>query len=173
MGATAGSTTRVRLVKDGLGRPAELIGSWLEVTDRRAMEEQLHQSSKMEAIGLLAGGIAHDFNNLLTAIGGYAELIQDVLAVDDLTHKGIVEIRRAVERAAGLTRQLLAFSRKQVLRPRVLNLNSVVGSTEEMFGRLIGEHIDFSTELGGRSRSGDRRPGADGAGVHEPGRQRA
>jgi PAS domain S-box-containing protein len=137
----------VRLVNDGAGAGAELIGSWLEVTDRRAMEEQLHQSSKMEAIGLLAGGIAHDFNNLLTAIGGYAELIEDVLAVDDLTHKGIVEIRRAVERAAGLTRQLLAFSRKQVLRPRVLNLNSVVKSTEEMFGRLIGEHIEFSTEL--------------------------
>jgi PAS domain S-box-containing protein len=138
---------RMRVVTDGAGRGAELIGSWLEVTDRRAMEEQLHQSSKMEAIGLLAGGIAHDFNNLLTAIGGYAELIQDVLTADDLTHKGIVEIRRAVDRAAGLTRQLLAFSRKQVLRPRVLNLNSVVKSTAELFGRLIGEHIEFSTEL--------------------------
>ena len=137
----------VRLVKDGGGAGAELIGSWLEVTDRRVMEEQLHQSSKMEAIGLLAGGIAHDFNNLLTAIGGYAELIEDALSADDLTRKGVVEIRRAVERAAGLTRQLLAFSRKQVLRPRVVNLNSVVTSTEEMFARLIGEHIEFSTEL--------------------------
>ncbi len=137
----------VRLVDDASGRPAELIGSWLEVTDRRHMEEQLHQSSKMEAIGLLAGGIAHDFNNLLTAIGGYAELIEDVLAVDDLTHRGIVEIRRAVERAAGLTRQLLAFSRKQVLRPRIINLNAIVQATEELFGRLIGEHIEFSVEL--------------------------
>ena len=138
---------RARLVRDNTGRPAELIGSWLEVTDRRHMEEQLHQSSKMEAIGLLAGGIAHDFNNLLTAIGGYAELIEDVLTADDLAHKGVLEIRRAVDRAAGLTRQLLAFSRKQVLRPRVINLNSIVDSTGEMFGRLIGEHIEFSTEL--------------------------
>jgi PAS domain S-box-containing protein len=138
---------RVRLVEDSVDRPPELIGSWLDITDRRNMEEQLHQSSKMEAVGLLAGGIAHDFNNLLTAIGGFAELIQGELTADDLTHKGIVEIRRAVERAAGLTRQLLAFSRKQVLRPRVINLNTVVTSTEEMFGRLVGEHIEFSTDL--------------------------
>ncbi len=136
-----------RLVKDQEGNPVELIGSWLDVTDRRRMEERLGHSSKMEAIGLLAGGIAHDFNNLLTAIGGYAELVQAGLADDDPTHKHMHEVRQAVDRAVGLTRQLLAFSRKQVLKPRVISLNTVVRSTQEMFVRLLGERIEFSTDL--------------------------
>ncbi|OFW59525.1 MAG: hypothetical protein A2133_10440 [Actinobacteria bacterium RBG_16_64_13] len=139
---------QARLVNDGRGRPVELIGSWLDVTDRRRMEEKLGHSSKMEAVGLLAGGIAHDFNNLLTAIGGYAELVQARLAADEPAREDMREIRRAVERAVGLTGQLLAFSRKQVLKPRVIDLNKVIRSTEEMFGRLIGEHIEFSTDLG-------------------------
>jgi two-component system cell cycle sensor histidine kinase/response regulator CckA len=101
----------------------------------------------MEAVGLLAGGIAHDFNNLLTVIGGYAELSQASLTEDDPAHKEIREIRRAVDRAVSLTGRLLAFSRKQTLQPRVIDLNMVVRSTEDMFGRLIGEHIEFSTDL--------------------------
>ena len=136
-----------RLVKDREGNPVELIGSWLDVTDRKRMEERLGQSSKMEAVGLLAGGIAHDFNTLLTAIGGYAELVQIGLLEDDPAQSHMREVRQAVDRAVALTRQLLAFSRKQVLKPRVVNLNTVVQSTEEMFVRLIGERIEFSTEL--------------------------
>jgi PAS domain S-box-containing protein len=137
----------VRLARDSEERPVELIGSWLDVTDRRRIEERLGHSSRMEAVGLLAGGIAHDFNNLLTAIGGYAELVQVGLAEDAPTRDHMAEIRRAVDRAAGLTGQLLAFSRKQVLKPRVISLNDVIRSMEEMLRRLIGENIEFSTDL--------------------------
>jgi PAS domain S-box-containing protein len=138
---------RIRVVRDLNGKPSELIGSWLDVTDRRTMEDQLRQSSKMEAVGVLAGGIAHDFNNLLTAMGGYAELTMMALGEEHPVRHNVVEISRAVNRAGSLTRQLLAFSRRQVLKPQIMSLNDVVRSTEEMFGRLIGEHIEFGTEL--------------------------
>ncbi|MGH3034101.1 MAG: PAS domain S-box protein, partial [Gaiellaceae bacterium] len=116
-----------------------------DVTERRSLEEQLRQSQKMEAVGTLAGGVAHDFNNLLTAIGGYSELLLAELESDDVSRKRVEEIKRAAERAASLTSQLLAFSRKQIVQPTALDLNAVVADTEKMLRRLIGEHIELVT----------------------------
>jgi len=118
-----------------------------DVTERRAFEEQLRQSQKMEAIGRLAGGVAHDFNNLLTVIKGYAELLTDGCAEGDPRRGELEEIRKAADRAGALTRQLLAFSRQQVLAPKTLNLNQVVHSMEGLLRRLLGESIELSTAL--------------------------
>ncbi|PYS96265.1 MAG: hybrid sensor histidine kinase/response regulator [Acidobacteria bacterium] len=128
------------------GRRAEVVLA-NDVTERKMLEEQLRQSQKMEAVGQLAGGVAHDFNNLLTAITGYSDLaIRRLKAEDPLRHH-IEEIKKAGERAAALTRQLLAFSRKQVLQPKVLDLNAVVSEMEKMLRRLIGEDVEFRTAL--------------------------
>ncbi|MFL6208757.1 MAG: response regulator [Pyrinomonadaceae bacterium] len=113
----------------------------------RRREEQLRQVQKMEAIGRLAGGVAHDFNNLLTAINGYTDLALRKLDEGAPLRRNFTEIKKAAERAGGLTRQLLAFSRKQVLQPKVVNLNSVVAETDTMLRRLIGEDIDLLTVL--------------------------
>jgi PAS domain S-box-containing protein len=110
-------------------------------------EEQLRQSQKMEAVGRLAGGVAHDFNNLLTAINGYSELLIAGLGAGDPLRKHASEIARAGKRAASLTQQLLAFSRKQVLRPKVLCPNTVVADFEKLLTRLVGEHIEVSVRL--------------------------
>ncbi len=118
-----------------------------EVTERKQLEEQLRQTAKLEAIGRLAGGIAHDFNNLLTVILGYSHVLLDRLADDDSTRLDVVEIKKAGERAKSLTHQLLAFSRRQVLRPKVLDLNTVVAGLEPMLRRLIGEDIHLVTIL--------------------------
>src|SRR5690606_12111064 len=118
-----------------------------DITERRRLEEQLRQAQKMEAVGRLAGGVAHDFNNLLTAIQGHADLALDGLTNGENIADELEEIRRASKRATSLTRQLLAFSRKQVLRPRVLDLNAVVSQTERMLRRLIGEHIELTTSF--------------------------
>jgi signal transduction histidine kinase len=121
-----------------------LIG---EMQERRQAEEQLRQAQKIEAVGRLAGGIAHDFNNLLTVIASYSELALDSLPEDHPVHAQIVEIKRASERAASLTQQLLAFSRKQVLQPTVVGLNTVVTGVEPMLRRLIGEDVALTTRL--------------------------
>lgn len=115
----------------------------------QAQEEQLRQGQKMESIGTLAGGIAHDFNNLMTAVTGYSDLALRSLKADDSLRPKIEEIKKAGERAASLTRQLLAFSRKQMLQPKVLDLNTVVSGMAQMLPRVIGEHIDLRLKLDG------------------------
>jgi PAS domain S-box-containing protein len=118
-----------------------------DMTEHKALETQLRQAQKMEAVGRLAGGVAHDFNNMLTAIMSYAELLQADLPDDVAVQENLDEIRQAARRAAGLTSQLLAFSRQQVLEPRVLNANEVVTGLEKMLRRIIGEDVDLVTKL--------------------------
>jgi len=129
------------------GKAARLVGTTQDITDLRSLEGQLRHSQKLEAVGRLAGGIAHDFNNLLTAINGYCDLILDDLPAEDPMRSDLFEIRRAGERAATLTRQLLAFSRKQVLEPRVINLNTIVAGMDNMLRRLLGEDIELHTHF--------------------------
>ena len=112
--------------------------------EQRQLEERLRQAHKMEAVGRLAGGVAHDFNNLLTIIRGNSDLLQDREGADALHRKCVEQIQKAAGRAVSMTRQLLAFSRMQVLQPRVLDLNTVVAEMGKMLPRLIGEHIEFS-----------------------------
>jgi nitrogen-specific signal transduction histidine kinase/CheY-like chemotaxis protein len=119
-----------------------------EVTDRKRLEEQLRQAQKMEAVGQLAGGVAHDFNNLLGVITGYGELLARDLGPDHPARRRVEQIRKAADRAVGLTRQLLAFSRKQVLEPKVLDLSAVVADLESMLRRLIGENVHIVTVFG-------------------------
>lgn len=118
-----------------------------DITERKSLENQLRQLQKMEAVGQLTGGIAHDFNNLLGVILGYSEMLEEKLDRNSKLHKTAEEITKAGQRAASLTRQLLAFSRQQVLEPKVLNLNTVVADTQKMLGRLLGEHIEIATAL--------------------------
>ena len=129
------------------GSIADFIALALATTKRRQLEGQLRQAQKMEAIGHLAGGVAHDFNNLLTATLGYCQLMLSQMRPDDPLRSHIEQIQHASDRAAQLTRQLLAFGRKQVLNPRILNLNQVVSGLEPMLRRLIGEDINVSTVL--------------------------
>jgi PAS domain S-box-containing protein len=149
------STTVVRLSGHAITDEARTITYELfteDVSERRALEQQLRQSQKMEAIGRLAGGIAHDFNNLLMVISGYSEFLLERLGPDPALRGPAKEISAAAERATSLTRQLLAFSRKQMLAPKVLDLNGVVTENLKMLTRLIGEDIDLvmipGTELG-------------------------
>ncbi len=145
----SGQMIEVDAAAHGFGyykRPAELV-VLMDVTGRRQLEEQLRQSQKMEAVGMLAGGVAHDFNNLLTIITGYSQLILNSLSPSDPNRSSAEQIMKASERAAALTRQLLAFSRRQVLQPKVLELNRLIGGLSTMLRRLIGEDIDLRLEL--------------------------
>jgi two-component system cell cycle sensor histidine kinase/response regulator CckA len=153
-----GTQIRVEIMSDDAwsgGRPARLVLA-LDVTDKeraqedlRGTEAQLRQAQKMEAVGRLAGGIAHDFNNVLTVVKSFTEFLLEDLEEADPRRADVQEIAKAADRAAGMTRRLLAFSRRQVLQPRPLDLNSVIGGMERMLQRLIGDDVRITTSLDG------------------------
>ena len=150
---------------DLIARPLEFAGRRArlvlarDVTAQRHLENQLRQSQKMEAVGQLAGGIAHDFNNLLTAILGSTQLLLQVTPPGDVRREDVDEIRNAGLRAAELTRQLLAFSRRQVLAPKVLELNAVVANMDKMLRRLIGDDVELATALHAEAGAVNADPG--------------
>ena len=131
-----------------LGATPCCISVALDVTERNRMEGQIRQTQKMEAIGKLAGGVAHDFNNLLSVILSYSQMLAADLQPGDPMRDDLDEISKAGERAAGLTRQLLAFSRQQILQPRILDLNAVIGGVTKMLQRLVGEDVELSVVTG-------------------------
>lgn len=140
------STWRVPIARGG-GKTEAILGVSRDVTKHKRLEAQYVQAQKMEAIGRLAGGVAHDFNNLLTAILGYAGLLLEEFGADDPRQADVQEIIKAGQSAASLTRQLLAFSRRQVLQPAVLSLNDVVRDCQKMLGRMIGEDVAIVLDL--------------------------
>ncbi len=156
-----GTTSQVEItvspVRDSAGRLMGSVSVGRDVTRERALEEQLRQAQKMEAVGRLAGGIAHDFNNLLTIVSGNTQLLLDEVA-DGPAREEALEISGAADRAASLTRQLLAFSRKQVLAPEVLSLGAVVGELGPLVRRLVGEDIATTVRVddAGRAIQADR-----------------
>jgi PAS domain S-box-containing protein len=153
-GSVGHIAVRFFIVKDNKGKTIKTYGVNQDITERKraeeemaALQEQLHQSQKMESIGRLAGGIAHDFNNLLTVIKGYGQLSLLELRENDPLKGNILEIQKASERAADLTRQLLAFSRRQILEMKVLDLNAILHGVDKMLRRVIGEDIELVTLL--------------------------
>ncbi len=145
--------TPIHVIENAVGRfnergdLVEIHGFLIDDSERRKAEAQLRQAQKIDAVGRLAGGVAHDFNNLLGVITGYCDLLQKDIGARHPGQARLGQIRKAAERAAGLTRQLLAFSRKQVLEPKVLDLNGIVKDIEKMLRRLIGEDIELVTRL--------------------------
>ena len=142
-----GKTITVRLSGRSIEEEEHITGFEMiveDITERRLLEDQLRQSQKMEAVGQLAGGVAHDFNNLLTVIKGNSQLLLEKLHEADSRRGGVEQILKAADRAASLTSQLLAFSRKQVVALRVLDLNAVLNNTVQLLRRLLGEHIELS-----------------------------
>src|SRR6201987_1991087 len=136
--------SHVQPLKSSDGQLLGVIGVALDITDRKHLADQLRVSQKMQAVGELAGGVAHDFNNLLMIVKGHAEMLLERIADSSSARHNLEQIQGATERAATLTRQLLAFSRKQVLQPKVLDLNDVVAGMIKMFARVIGENIDLA-----------------------------
>ncbi|HEX4611411.1 MAG TPA: ATP-binding protein [Urbifossiella sp.] len=139
-------TSKVPL-RDAAGTVVGVLGTYQDVTGAKRLEEQYRQAQKMEAVGRLAGGVAHDFNNLLTVINGYSEVALGVLPADNPVRPMVAEVLRAGERAADLTRHLLAYGRKQILRPQVLDLGALVADLGGMLRRLIGEDVELVFDL--------------------------
>jgi PAS domain S-box-containing protein len=137
----------IKALRNAKGDIEFIEGSIEDITERRELQDRYHQAQKVQAIGQLAGGVAHDFNNILTAIIGYTDLLLEKGNLESAPKAQVEEIRRAGERAASLTQQLLAFSRKQTLLPRVMQMNSVVAEMEKMLTRLVGEHIQVRKVL--------------------------
>jgi PAS domain S-box-containing protein len=137
-----------RVVGDADGEPRRMVGVSMDVTDRKALETQFRHAQKMEAVGQLAGGIAHDFNNMLTVIKSYGQLLLSDIPPEAPQRADVEQIVAAADRAAQLTRQLLAFGRKQVLHPKVLDVGGVVAGVAPMLQRLIGAHVALVTRLG-------------------------
>jgi PAS domain S-box-containing protein len=138
---------RAQASYDADGKPLRLLGISMDIDERKSLEDQLRQAQKLEAIGQLAGGVAHDFNNVLTVILGFSELLMERLCPDDPGCADVLEIKKAGARATGLTRQLLAFSRKQILQPKVLDVNALIGGMQPMLRQLIVEHVDLTISL--------------------------
>ncbi|HTP30902.1 MAG TPA: PAS domain S-box protein [Candidatus Acidoferrales bacterium] len=145
-----GEERTVSMIVSVEGSPKDwsrVVVTFFDITDRKRLEEQILQSQKLESLGRLAGGIAHDFNNLLMVISGYSDLLLNNLANSETLRRGLNEIRRAGERGAELTQQLLAFSRKQATQPRALDLNALIRDSQGMLQRLIGEDIELEFKL--------------------------
>jgi len=135
----------VRAIPDGLGRVQQLRGLMVDITEHKRLEAQFLQAQKMESIGRLAGGVAHDFNNVLTAITGYTQLALEELPPDAAMRGDLEEIQKAADRAVGLTGQLLAFARRQIFEPQIVNLNDLILDVDKLLRRLIGEDIELMT----------------------------
>jgi signal transduction histidine kinase len=147
-GSVRWMTTAARALCDDAGRPIRVLGAAMDITDRKRLEEQYLQAQKLESVGQLAGGIAHDFNNLLTILLGNGDLTRQMLGPAHPASAYLREMLDAAERASGLTRQLLAFSRRQVLDPRVVDLNGLLKESEDFLHRLLGEDIDLVVQTG-------------------------
>ncbi len=156
-GSEAGHVERILVTGDGeekpilvttravrIGKKERLLESFVDISERKQLEVQLRQAQKMEAVGQLAGGVAHDFNNLLQAIQGYTDMAMEELSQDNAAYADLSEVQKASQRAAALIRQLLAFSRREAIRPRRLDLVEVVGNLTKMLHRVIGEHVELS-----------------------------
>ena len=146
-GTTIHLSLWIAKLRDAAGRPEAVLALVSDVTQQHVLETQFRQSQKMEAVGRLAGGVAHDFNNLLTVIRANADFVHADLAPEDERRADVEEIRKAADRAAGLTRQLLVFSRRGVVQPKALQLNEVVSGMEQMLGRMIGEDVVLASVL--------------------------
>ena len=146
-GSPVAVLANLTLVEPNADLPRRIEGTVIDLSDYKKLEQQFHQAQKMESIGQLAGGVAHDFNNLLTVITGYSQVMMAKPSLPDAMRKNLEEIDRAAMRAAALTRQLLAFSRQQVLEPQILDLNGVIEDAAAMLRRVIGENYDLVVRL--------------------------
>ncbi len=144
-GRTVWADLNLSVLKDSEGKPQYVMAMSIDISERKRLEEQLRVAQRMEAIGTLSGGIAHDFNNMLTVIKGYTGMVLERKGLEEELRSQVQQIDGAAEQAASLTRQLLAFSRRQVLQPKVFDLNALVVNMEKMLRRLIGEHIEMVT----------------------------